>query len=368
MAERRLRLGILGAARNVPFSVLNPVKANSDLAARLEIVGLASLEHAEAEAAVREWGIGKAYKSFDELLSDPEVDAVYNVTPNGVRCLWTVKSLVAGKHVLSETPMSRNALEALAAQRAAEDNGKVLLEGTHPTCHPVTKRVREMILEGKVGCLEHIDLDLPISHSILGKMVCSKTGALMGVGCHGVAIMRALSGEEPVVLNASAQRSKVNPEIDEKISVNFKLPSGAGAHIGCSVDVNADIHPSVFTISGSSGTIRVKEWFTGSSKGSNVIELEQFEGSSDQYLERIDNRPSRDTFYFQWMSFISEIREQENRRCVGLPWSYASSNGPADAVRNMALIDAIYRSAGMKPWSTTAAPPNPYDRIGKSKL
>merc|ERR1719229_1943343 len=176
MADRRLRLGILGAARNVPFSVLKPIQANTDLAARIDIVGIASLEHAEAEKAAKDWGIQKAYTSFDELLADPKVDAVYNVLPSPVRCQWTVKAPLAGKHVLSETPICSNAREAVVAQRAAEDAGRVLLEGTHPTCHPVTKRVRQMIMEGKVGVLEHIDLDLPVGHSLHGKMVCSKTG------------------------------------------------------------------------------------------------------------------------------------------------------------------------------------------------
>lgn len=369
MAERRIRVGVLGAARNVPFTLLEPSKANPDLAARISVVGVASLDVAEAEKCAKEWGIPKAYKSFDDMLADSEVDAVYNVTPVGVRCHWNIRALTAGKHVLSETPMCLNANEALLAQRAAEDTGRILLEGTHPTCHPVTKRVRAMIMEGKVGSVEHIDLDLPVSHSLLGK-VCSKTGALMGVGCHGVAIVRALCGEEPVVLNAAAQRSKDNPEVDEKMSANLKLPSGGGAHIGCSVAPGAEHQPTIFAISGSNGNIRVKEWFTGSSKGANEIELEQFEGSGHIYVERLDNPRSRGTFYYQLMAFVDEVIDQERRQCVGLPWSYTKSAGPSDAVRNMALIDSIYRAAGMKSRSTIEPPPAPYTKIGNqvSKL
>mmetsp|Transcript_53619 Transcript_53619/g.136061 ORF Transcript_53619/g.136061 Transcript_53619/m.136061 type:complete len:369 (-) Transcript_53619:251-1357(-) len=368
MADRRLRVGILGAARNVPFSVLGPKQANADLAARLDIVGLASLEQAEAEKYAKEWGIPKAYSSFEAMLADPQVDAVYNVLPTAVRCQWTVKAIQAGKHVLSETPMCMNALEAMVAQRAAEDHGKVLLEGTHPTCHPVTKRVREMILEGKIGALDHIDLDLPIGHSLQGKVVCAKAGALMSLGCHGVAIVRALAGEDPLVINASAHRLKEDPEVDEKMSCNLRFPSGAGAHISCSVSTAGVEQPTLFTISGSSGTIRVKEWFTGSTRGSNEIQLEQFEECGEHFVERVDNPPSRDTFYYQLMTFIDEVQDQERRQVVGLPWSYQKAKGPHDAVRNMALIDAIYRSANMKPKVTTAPPPAPYDRIGMSKL
>eukprot|EP00913_Durusdinium_trenchii_P022518 g21153.t1 len=118
------------AGLNVPFTVLQPLKANPDLAARVSVVGLASLQKSEAEAACKEWGIEKAYAGFEEissvvfiqeLLADPAVDAVYNALPVGVRCHWTVKAILAGKHVLCETPSVMNGWEAVAAQRAAED-------------------------------------------------------------------------------------------------------------------------------------------------------------------------------------------------------------------------------------------------------
>lgn len=366
--ERRLRLGILGAARNVPFSVVQPLRANPDLAARIEIAGLASLDQEEANVRAKEWGIAKAYASFDEMLKDPQVDAIYNVLPHRVRCQWTVRALLAGKHVLSETPLCSNALEAMVAQRAAEDTGRVLLEGTHPTCHPVTKRARELILEGKIGTLEHIDLDLPVGHSLQGKMVCTKTGALMSLGCHGVAILRALTGEDPKVLSASAQLSMEDPQVDITMSCNLKFPSGAIAHLGCSIAAESAQAPSVFTISGSSGTIRVKEWFTGQGKSSNELELSQFEECGEHFIVRVSNPPKRDTFYFQLMTFVDEVHSQEKHHPAGLPWTYSIGKGPGDAVMNMAIIDAIYKSAHMKPWPTTAAPPEPYDRIGVSKL
>mmetsp|Transcript_101345 Transcript_101345/g.315909 ORF Transcript_101345/g.315909 Transcript_101345/m.315909 type:complete len:370 (-) Transcript_101345:31-1140(-) len=369
MAEpRRLRLGILGAARNVPFSVIEPVRSNEDLAARLEIVGLASLDKAEAEAFAKEWGIPKAYASFAELLADPSVEAVYNVLPTAVRCQWSVRALCAGKHVLSETPLSSNAREAVVVQRAAEDYGRVLLEGTHPTCHPVTKRVREMLLDGKIGSLERIDLALPVGHSLQGKTVCTKTGALMGLGCHGVAIVRALAGAEPRVVSASARLSKDSPEVDSAVSCALELPNGVSARVDCSVETAGSKQPTTFTISGSNGTIHVKEWFTGQGKSSNEIALETFEGCGESLVERVENSATRDTFYFQLMTFVDEVLEQERTRAAGMPWEYTKSKGPSDAVRNMALIDAIYRAASLSPRPTTAAPPEPYDRIGVSKL
>merc|ERR1711920_605487 len=257
----------------------------------------------------------------------------------------------------------------MAAQRAAEDMGKVLLEGTHPTSHPVTKRVCEMIKEGQVGTLEHVDLDLSVSHSLQGKLVCSKSGALMSLGCHAVAIVRALLGEEPRVVSASVQRSKESPEVDVSVTCNLKTIGGSAAHFGCSISQATAEQPTVFTISGSGGTIRVQEWFTGKGTSSNEIQLERYDDHlGQQYTESIDNENHRDTFYFQLMTFIDEVRAQERGQGVGKPWSYTKAKGPADAVMNMALIDTIYKKASMKGRPTTAPPPEPYNHICLSKL
>jgi predicted dehydrogenase len=368
MAEKKLRLGVLGAARNVPFSVMHPVKSNPDLAARIEVVGLASQQVTEAAALAKDWGIPKAY-SYEDMLADKSIDAVYNVLPNPLRCQFTVRALQAGKHVLSETPFCSNAREAVVCQRAAEDAGRVLVEGTHPLCHPVTKRVREMIVQGNIGSLERIDLELPVGHSLQGKAVCSKTGALMGLGIHGVAIARSLAGEEPVITKATATRSQENPEVDATMSADFSFPSGYQASIKCSVAPGTAKEHTTYTISGSNGTINVKEWFTGG-KSSNEISVEHFEESGSRSKETVDNPDpeSKTTFYFQLLGFCEEVLGQEARGSIGLPWSYKKTKGPADGVRNMAAIDAIYRAANMSPKPVENLPPQPYDRIGMSKL
>eukprot|EP00927_Polykrikos_kofoidii_P055490 TRINITY_DN49739_c0_g1_i1.p1 TRINITY_DN49739_c0_g1~~TRINITY_DN49739_c0_g1_i1.p1 ORF type:complete len:369 (+),score=59.80 TRINITY_DN49739_c0_g1_i1:40-1146(+) len=365
--QKRLRLAILGAARNVPFTVMTPVQTNADLAAKVEVVGLASNETAKGQFLAKDWGVPKVFASYEEILQDPSVDAVYNVLPTEIRGHWTVRALLAGKHVLSETPMCSNAREALVAQRAAEDMGRVLLEGTHPTCHPVTKRVREMVSQGEIGSLHKIELSLPIGHALMGKTVCSKTGAVLGLGIHGVAIVRSIAGEEPVVVQATAKLLSGNSNIDEEVTIEMRLPSGGSARINCSVAPVDRTKPTTYTISGSLGAIRVEEWFS-SGKSSNTIVIEHFEEGGLRTAETVSNPTSRDTFYFQLKSFVDEVSEQTRLDAAGLPWEYSKSKGPSDAVSNMAVIDAIYRAAGMSPRRTEIAPPEPYDRIGRSKL
>jgi len=169
-------------------------------------------------------------------------------------------------------------------------------------------------------------------------------------------------------VSATAQPSKESPDVDTTMSCNLRFSSGAAAHIGCSVALDSKESPSVFTITGAAGRIRVKEWFTGKGKSANEIALEQFDESGERSVERIDNPEVRDTFYFMLSTFVAEVRGQERRQEVGLPWSYGHSKGPGDAVMSIALIDAIYRAAGMKPRASASPLPEPYDRIGQSKL
>jgi len=338
----------------------------------VEVVAVASRDRSEAEAFVKKWGLAKAYGSLEELLADDKVDAVYNVMPNALRCQASVQALRAGKHVLSESPLCSNAREAVAMQRAAEDAGKVMMEGSHPTCHPLTRRLREMIVEGKVGKIETINVTLPVVMSLYGSDICGKVGALMGVGTYCTGLIRALAGEEVKVVSASAQRSKENPEVDSAMSAELALPSGGVAHFSCSIaTAEASSAPAEVTVCGSNGIIRAKEWFRGKGQTSNSIELEQFDGCGEQSVENL-NTPqaaTRDTFYYQLMVFAEEVREAQIKGSHGLPWDYVASQAtPGDAVMNMALIDAIYIAAGMSPKLTLNAPAAPYDRIGASKL
>lgn len=369
----QMRLGVLGAARNVPFTVLQPIRDNPDLAAKLKVVGLASRDLTEADAFAREWHIPKAYASFEEMLADPTVGAVYNVLPVAVRCEWTIKALMAGKHVLSETPICNNAYEAIALQRAAEDGQRVLLEGSHPTCHPVTRRCRDLILSGAVGRVEQIELDLPVGHSLQGKLVCSTSGSLMALGCHGIAIIRSLAGEEPEVVKAKPRISAEDPSIDTEMLADMVLPSGASAQMKCSIVAETSKQPTQFTINGSSGTIHVKEWFTGEGKGANEVALEQFLDAGERQTQPVDNPygKTQSTFYFQLQRFVDEVADQEKKSelGVGMPWDYSIGIGsPTDAVRNMAVIDACYRAAGMRTRSSQSALPAPYNSFRFSKL
>lgn len=372
MSGAPLRLGILGAARHVPLTVIQPLRDNKDLAQRVEAVAVAAKELAEAEQFAKEHGIPKAYGSLEALLADPSIDAVYIVLPNNLRCEWTVRALLAGKHVLCETPLASNAREAVAVQRAAEDSGRVMMEGSHPTSHPVTKRVREMIHHGYIGKLQNIELSVPMAFTPADRTVCTKVGSLMALGIYCVSCARLLTNEEPVAIKGTAVRGRENAEVDETMKCELKFPSGATCSFTVSVDENdekAKKVPALLTVHGSNGAIKVSEWFRGRS-AANEIMLEQYDGGSEKTTERIDGSGRQTTFYWQLMSFCDEVRLQTARKSgAGMPWDYSDEvSTPSDAVRNMAVVDAIYRAAGMAPKSTAFMPPDPYKHVIAAKL
>eukprot|EP00747_Dinoflagellata_sp_TGD_P107119 gnl/TRDRNA2_/TRDRNA2_170036_c0_seq11.p1 gnl/TRDRNA2_/TRDRNA2_170036_c0~~gnl/TRDRNA2_/TRDRNA2_170036_c0_seq11.p1 ORF type:complete len:376 (-),score=74.05 gnl/TRDRNA2_/TRDRNA2_170036_c0_seq11:237-1364(-) len=373
-SDSRLRLGILGTARHVPVSVVAPLQKDADLGARVVAAAVAARDLAEAEAFAKQNGIPKAYGTFEELLADPQVDAVYNALPISMRCAWTVKSLVAGKHVLCESPLGLHPREVVVVQRAAEDSGRVCLESTHPTSHPALKKVRELLNEGKVGVLERIEINLPTNYAAHGEPICSKNGALMALGCYCVGTVRALASEEPRVKAATARASPEDPTIDLAMRVELALPSGAEAHFECSIAPEEKERGTTpgevkVTVSGSNGVMRIKEWFSGRGVRANEVLLETFDDSGDRYTEPVSNPGAHEAYYYQLKSFADEVREQERHPGAGMPWNYHFSSATAsDAVKNMAVIDAIYQHVGMPTRRTKVAPPTPYDRIGASKL
>jgi len=188
-----LRLGLLSTA-TINRSI---VAAAADVA-ELEVVAVASRDAARAEAAARVHGVGRAHPSYEALLADPEVDAVYVSVPNALHHEWTLRALEAGKHVLCEKPYSRRPHEVEEAFAVAERSGLVLMEAFMYRHHPQVRRVSELVAGGAIGRLRSIhatfgfrlenEEDVRLRQELDG-------GALMDVGCYCVSGARLLAGE-----------------------------------------------------------------------------------------------------------------------------------------------------------------------------
>jgi D-xylose 1-dehydrogenase (NADP+, D-xylono-1,5-lactone-forming) len=174
---------------------------------RVDLVAVASRDQRRAEDYAREWGIERAYGSYDALLEDAEVEAVYISLPNTMHCEWSIRAVEAGKHVLCEKPMSRHPDEVKAAFEAAERSDRHLSEAFMYRHNPQTKRLRQLLDEGAVGEVRLIRS--AFSYSLydadnIRLRTDVEGGALMDVGCYCVSGSRLAGGGEPLSVYGQA--------------------------------------------------------------------------------------------------------------------------------------------------------------------
>jgi D-xylose 1-dehydrogenase (NADP+, D-xylono-1,5-lactone-forming) len=165
---------------------------------KVDLVAVASRDQARADAYAQKWEIGRAHGSYEALLADDEVEAVYISLPNTMHCDWSVKALEAGKHVLCEKPLSRHTAEVEAAFDAAERNARLLSEAFMYRHNPQTKRAKQLVEEGAIGELRLIRS--AFSYALYDEdnirlRTDVEGGALMDVGCYTVSGSRLFGGE-----------------------------------------------------------------------------------------------------------------------------------------------------------------------------
>jgi xylose dehydrogenase (NAD/NADP) len=170
---------------------------------KVDLVGVASRDQQRAEEYAKQWDIPRAYGSYEALLADPEIEAVYISLPNSMHCEWSIKSVEAGKHVLCEKPLSRHPNEVEEAFDAADKAGRLLSEAFMYRHNPQTKRVKQLVDEGAIG-------ELRVVRSVFSYSLYDEDnirlrtdvegGALMDVGCYNVSGSRLVGGEPEHVL------------------------------------------------------------------------------------------------------------------------------------------------------------------------
>jgi D-xylose 1-dehydrogenase (NADP+, D-xylono-1,5-lactone-forming) len=173
---------------------------------KVELRAVASRDRVRAEAYAREWEIPVAYGSYEELLADPAIEAVYISLPNTLHCEWSVKAVEAGKHVLCEKPLSRHVDEVEAAFDAAERAGRLLSEAFMYRHNPQTARLAGLVKDGAIGELRLVRSAFSYSlyeEDNIRLRTDVEGGALMDVGCYCVSGSRLLAGEPESVYGAA---------------------------------------------------------------------------------------------------------------------------------------------------------------------
>ncbi|TFK51866.1 NAD(P)-binding protein [Heliocybe sulcata] len=205
-----IKFGILGAARIAPIALVDPAKCHPEAV----VLAVAARDKTRADEFAKKHGIPKVYggaNGYQELIDDPELDAIYNPLPNGLHYEWTMKALAAGKHVLLEKPSADTAEETRKMFELAEQKNLVLLEAFHYRFHPSAQRVKEIIDSGELGGIKSIsaqlaipkgilqDSDIRLKHSLGG-------GAMMDMGCYTMSCIRYFTGSDPLeVTEAKAE-------------------------------------------------------------------------------------------------------------------------------------------------------------------
>ena len=200
---------------------------------RVDVVAVASRDRGRAEAYARENGIERGYGSYEELLTDPEIDAVYISLPNSLHVEWSIRALEAGKHVLCEKPFDRRPEEVERAFDAADRAGRILMEAFMYRHNPQTAKVRELVAEGAVGTLRVVrssfsfGLDDPENVRLASHL---DGGALMDVGCYCVSGSRLLAGEPETVYGAQVVGAS---GVDVLFAGMLSFPDETVAHFDC---------------------------------------------------------------------------------------------------------------------------------------
>src|SRR3954463_9264004 len=190
------RWGILSTAR-IAQRIIEGARLSQDA----QIVAVGSRDLTRGQAYASEHGIPRVHGSYEALLADPEVDAVYIPLPNSLHVPWTIRALEAGKHVLCEKPLSRRPAEVEAAFAAAERAGRVLMEAFMWRFHPQTEALERLVRDGVPGRLRYVraafGFDLPDPANVRW-LAGLEGGALMDVGCYCLSALRlALGGGPP---------------------------------------------------------------------------------------------------------------------------------------------------------------------------
>jgi predicted dehydrogenase len=303
-----------------------------------EVTAIASRDRGKAEEAARKLGIAKAYGSYEELLADPQIEAIYNPLPNQLHVPWSIKAAEAGKHVLCEKPLSLTVAEARTLLAVQGRTGVKMGEAFMVRTHPQWLRARELVSSGRIGALR----------SVLGFFSYFNRdpanirnipeyggGALMDIGCYPINTSRFMFGEEPLRVLGLVER---DPEMktDRLTSAILNFPSGQSIFT-CSTQL-VPYQRTQFL--GAKGRIEIEIPFNAPPDRPCRICIDD---GRDVFGGGIatESFPVCDQYTIQADAFSRAVRE-------GTPVPVPLE----DAVKNMAVIEAIFRSADSGRWET----------------
>jgi D-xylose 1-dehydrogenase (NADP+, D-xylono-1,5-lactone-forming) len=293
----------------------------------VSVVGVASRNPARAKAYALEHGLDRSWRSYDELLAEPDVDAVYVALPNALHVEWSIRALEAGKHVLCEKVLDKRADRVAEAFDTAERADRFLMEGFMYRHHPQTKRLSELVADGAIGELRLVRAAFSFSLTELGDVRMRPEldgGSVTDVGCYGISAIRLLAGEPESV---TATEVLGSTGVDVRFAGTLALPGDVLGYFDCAFDLP---YRSELEVVGSEGVIRVVDPFTIGSLGIGGSGIEVRRGDEVEVV-----RAGDENHYQLELDNLSDAI-----RGIADPLL-----GREDAVAQARAIEALYRAA-----------------------
>jgi predicted dehydrogenase len=330
--QSKVKWGVLGVAAIAVKKVIPRMQKG----AWSEIAAIASRDARKADGAAKSLGIPKAYGSYEALLADPEIEAIYNPLPNHLHVPWSIKAAEAGKHVLCEKPLSLSVAEARTLLPVRERTRVRIAEAFMVKTHPQWLRVRELIQKGVIGELSSIVGAFSYFNrdpKNVRNIAEWGGGGMMDIGCYPITTSRFIFGEEPARVAGLIERDP-DFKTDRLASVMMEFPSGHSVFT-CSTQL---VPYQRMQFLGTKGRIEIKIPFNA--PNDRPCEL-LIDDGRDVFGSGITTEmiPTCDQYTVQGDAFSRAIREGSE---VPVP--------PEDAIANMAVIEAVFRAAESGRW------------------
>lgn len=325
MAQRKLRWGIIGCAGIAIRSVIPGIQQSE----RGEVVAVASRDESKAKQTAEKLGIPKAYGSYEALLADGEIDAVYIPLPNHLHKEWTIRAAEAGKHVLCEKPFSMDTAEAAEMVEACARHGVTLAEAFMYRHHPRYKRIRDIIASGEIGALRGIHGTFTFNSSGNTTGFRNKQemggGALYDIGVYPISAARMLLEREPEAATVHAFFSPEHGGVDMMASGLLEFAGGVALTFDCAMWAAGR---NTLEVLGTDGRIELPSAFVCNPSAPSVFYVTSKSGRREEQIEPVNQ------YSLQSDDFAATVLD-------GAP----SLFGADDPVLNMRVVDACLASA-----------------------
>lgn len=320
-----VRIGVLGAARIVKDALLAPARQVDGV----HVAAIAARDPHRARAYANEHGVPRVHSSYEAMLADPDIDAVYVPLPAALHAEWTIASVQAGKHVLCEKPFASNTAAAERVASVAAGSDRVVMEAYHTQYHPLHGRLGEILSSGEIGRIlsarATFCVPIPPGRDIRWNLALGG-GSLLDVGYYPVRTLTSLFGQTPRV---KGSRAWTRGGVDRRVEAALQFDDGVTGEVVSSLWSRQLLSMSL-AVRGDAGSIQVTRPYHPH-LGSRIT----VKGIGGRRTERTSRKS---TFTFQLETFRDSIRQK-----TGVETDCAA------AVRQIQTLDAIYSAAGLEP-------------------